>query len=185
MIDDEYHWYKQHGICPKCRVNNAFYNRVFCAECLEKQINANIKYKTPEKRKQYNQTQRLHKKAQREERKASGLCTRCGKRKAQKGLLCVECWAHRQVYRQREKIGKLRRGQHFNERKARGVCLYCQGDVVPGKCFCEIHLKGIQESLERNREKMSKTWRKEIAGCWEEAKTIHQKKERQKNEKNM
>ena len=181
MSDSEYYWYKQHEICPRCRSNNAFDNHVFCAECLEKIVEANIKI-TAEKRKQYNEAQKIRKKAQREERKANGLCARCGKRQAQKGVLCNDCWAHRQVYRQREKIGRLRRGQHFAERRDRGVCLYCQSEVVSGKCFCERHLKQVQERLAQNKEKMSTDWRKSIKGWWEEAKAIHQTKGENKSE---
>lgn len=36
MADESYYWYKSHGICVKCKKNNASPNRIMCDECREK-----------------------------------------------------------------------------------------------------------------------------------------------------
>ena len=36
MADESYYWYKSHGICVKCKKNDASPNRIMCDECREK-----------------------------------------------------------------------------------------------------------------------------------------------------
>lgn len=175
MPDSYRDWYKAHGICPMCKVNNAFYNHVHCAECLEKIALRNIKYK--DKQSEYEANRKDKRKQQREERKASGICTVCGSHKAQHGQLCTECWNKRQKRREKEKVSRRRCGDAFRERLAAGVCMYCGEATVQGFCFCEKHLKSRQEAGKKTGTIHSEKWRKETEACWNLAKAIHAKKE--------
>lgn len=180
MPDSYRDWYKAHGICPMCKVNNAFYNHVHCEECLEKIALRNIKYK--DKQSDYEENRKGKRKQQREERKASGICTVCGSHKAQHGQLCTECWNKRRKRREKEKVSRQRCGDAFRERLAAGVCMYCGEATVQGFCFCEKHLKSRQEAGRKAGTIHSEKWRKEIEAGWNLAKAIHAKKERLKHD---
>lgn len=170
-------WYKQHGICPECGQREGFNGGVLCFECREKNQQKNIKYQSdPVRRERYNKTANARKNRQYYERKSAGMCTRCGKVKQEKGQLCFSCWRKRQKQREKAKSGRLRRGMHFRDRIERGVCMYCEAPVVPGKCFCEEHLKQRQILFEKCKASMSEKWRKEIHNDWEYAKYLHKKR---------
>ena len=62
------------------------------------------------------------------DRKEQGLCTRCGKRKATNGTVCLDCYAKRR----RKKYGIER-----SERPTYGECYICGRDVLKGKRVCE------------------------------------------------
>lgn len=177
MGDDLREWYKKHGICPQCGQRDGFNGGVLCFECRGNVQLNNIKYQSdPECKRRYNQTAKERKQRQYYERKASGLCTRCGHLPQEKGQLCLECWRKRQRQREKLKSGRLRRGMHFKDRIERGVCMYCQKPTVPGKCFCEEHLYQRQQTFEKCKDKMSERWRDEIHNDWELAKALHKKR---------
>jgi hypothetical protein len=183
MSDDLREWYKKHGICPQCGQREGFNGGVLCFECRAKNQQNNIKYQSdPERVRRYNQHENAQKKKQYYERKAAGLCTCCGKRGQEKGLLCFSCWRKRQRRREKDKADKLRRGMHFKDRKERGVCMYCEKPTIPGKCFCEEHLKQRQQVFEKCKDKMSERWRDEIRNDWELAKALHKKRAGENNE---
>lgn len=170
-------WYKSKGICPKCRVNDAFGKYVHCAECLEKlRLNA-IKYQTKEKTKEYTAKRAPLLKQRYEQHKKDGVCTVCGKRPAKRGLVCQECWLRRRNRREEKKTGGYRRGEHFTERVKKGVCMYCEAPVVAGYCFCEKCLPKVQAASKKGKSNgASKTWKKEIDAEWDLACRIHRKK---------
>lgn len=167
-------WYKAHHICPKCGQNAAFGKFVQCEVCLEKTALSNLKY--ADKQPEYEARRRPKRKQQYEERKATGICTVCGKHDAVNGQLCTECWNRRRKRREKEKVERKRPGEHFRERVSAGICMYCCEPVVEGYCFCEKHLPGAIESGRRCGKSHSTTWRTEISAGWELAKAIHRRK---------
>lgn len=170
-------WYRNHHICPKCGQNDAFGSYIHCAECLEKITLNNIKNRTehPEKVKEYTEKYKEKRKKQRQERKQKGLCITCGK-KADKGVYCLEHWLKRQRNREKEKVGRLRRGEHWKIKKQSNHCLYCDKPKVEGYFFCEEHLNQKRELIKKNIAKSSETWRKAISRDWEYAKYLHNKR---------
>ena len=76
MADESYYWYKSHGICVKCKKNNASPNRIMCDECREK-WNAirREKSKNPE----YKNWKKQYNKEHKEKMLENGLCPMCGK----------------------------------------------------------------------------------------------------------
>lgn len=90
-------------ICPICRKRRLFGSEYYCLEC-----NARIKewhkkkYEsmTPEQKKAYIDHNTKIAKRKREQRKAQGICTRCGKNKASDGYFtCEACRRKNRVYR--------------------------------------------------------------------------------------
>lgn len=165
-------YYKQRGICPRCKKAPAFGGFVHCAECLEIISLNNMKYRTPEKNEEYEKRNNEKKRLRYSERKKEGLCTSCGKKPKQHGMLCAECWVKRQNTRKaREYPNRSRAGEHFRSRIAAGVCMYCRNDVVSGYKLCEKCL----EKRRRNTKKAadSSPWRKEETARWEYAKRKH------------
>ena len=100
--DREMHaWYKEHHICPYCKVISVEPEHVLCKACLKKRQEARHS-----KGREYYAELR---KERRQRLKEQGLCIDCGKRPAQENnLRCVTCNRNmeeqRQVFRIRQRI---------------------------------------------------------------------------------
>ena len=81
-------YYKAQGRCPRCGGKDAKTETTggYCFECLEK--NKELERKRSE---EYNKRRKERKKKLYEERKESGLCTRCGKPREAGKTLCKTC----------------------------------------------------------------------------------------------
>lgn len=84
-------WYLSHGICPACGQNDVQRGYKLCLECrMKKKEYDAVHPATPEQL----AAQRTRDHARRAERKAQGLCPRCGKHKPESGYAkCVYCRA--------------------------------------------------------------------------------------------
>lgn len=133
---EEYYWYKEHHICVKCHQQDARPNCVTCYDCADKEaIYREQTYRLPTKK------SREYKRNLYKVRKEAGICTRCGKKKASKGLTtCIDC--RTKTNRNANDRRKLLNAQ---KRKYLGICLRCNNPVVDGYCYCEEHLKRQQQ----------------------------------------
>lgn len=169
-MKEDYAWYKSKGICPKCRVNDAFSGHVHCAECLEKIAVNNTRY--AHKRAEYQSNQNRAERIRYAEAKQAGLCTCCRKKIAQHGQLCNECHVKRMAYRKNSKEYQARegrsRGEAFRNRMAAGLCMYCGRPQAEGSKLCNMCLEKYQKSIKKSREKSK--WKEEIHKEWEIAK---------------
>ena len=100
MNHEEYLWYKDHGICVNCKTNKAVRGQTRCPDCREMQRDAGRKRyqkKQPEIRAYYKDWN----KSKYEQRKADGVCVRCGKKPPQAGKLsCTRCLIKQSQYKQ-------------------------------------------------------------------------------------
>ena len=123
-----YEWLKEHGICVQCGQNDAFNNRVRCADCLyknnERQIQADAK--RMKSKAEYNKI-RYHK------MKEEGRCPRCTK-KAYKDY--VYCYEHLIKFRKIERERWQRNKKGYAEQ---GLCRICGEECVSGKKYCPTH----------------------------------------------
>lgn len=78
--------YISHGVCPICKKNSIFGDEKSCPECRVKNLmytrkaNVNRKHKSDMAKKIYN------------ERKAEGICVKCGKNRSENGRVkCKKC----------------------------------------------------------------------------------------------
>lgn len=164
----DYEWYKSKGICPMCRINDAFPGHVHCTECLEKITIANTRY--DHKRGEYQISQNRARKIRYAERKQAGLCVTCGKSVAQHGTLCNRCYTKRMVRRKNSKeyLGRERAGEAFRRRMSAGLCMYCGMPQAEGSKLCNACLEKRRGAIKKAREKS--IWKEEIHKEWEIAK---------------
>lgn len=152
---------KEHHICVRCGKRDAFYNKTKCPECIEKEQKENREYYIRNKatilkkdKKRKNETYA--------KRKAAGLCVRCGKKAAIKGVFCLECYV-KERKRGIEKVEKRKRenGGYIREIwKEKGLCIQCGEPTLPGKRLCQKHYEVAAKNAEHAR-KYSKWWRKD------------------------
>ena len=86
LRNENYHWYRSKGICPRCCTRYAEPGFAFCKQC--KQHMADLAERRDPgsvKRKEYNRERRAR-------LKAAGICTDCGKARAVEGRIrCQRC----------------------------------------------------------------------------------------------
>lgn len=88
---DDYYFYKNHGICVKCRVRNAVKGKTKCPECQKKESAMALAYYR-EHREQQRERQKQYNKIRYQRLKDAGICTLCGKNPAEPGRVrCTEC----------------------------------------------------------------------------------------------
>lgn len=127
-------WYKEHRICPACRHAKASPGRVLCDECLEKQRETDRIRRKSKDRTQVNSYQ----KERRERLKASGMCFRCGKRKAECAI----------KYRRWDREWHSKHSRHFKET---GQCQWRDSMAIPGKNYCQKHYYDLCERIAKGR----------------------------------
>ncbi len=112
---------RQFKICPQCRKNKLFGDEKTCPECLAKKAEYNSKH--PQDNKKYAENFKRQQKRLYQERKANGICTRCGKRKAYPGKakckICLDkdVLQHRKASFNKPNIKEYRHDNH--------LCYHC------------------------------------------------------------
>lgn len=124
---------RNNGICPVCRKEKLFGDEKQCILCREKAFERK-KPLTDEQKKRYAET---FKKSQRElykERSENGICTRCGKIKAERGKKkCAVC-LEKDAIRHRLKTDVTHSREY---RKEHNLCYRCGGIRKEGYLLCE------------------------------------------------
>lgn len=148
-----YWFYKSKGICVNCCSEKAAKGRAKCLNCLDddsvRKMLERSKW-TPEKRETVNRSRSVRSKKQWQERKESGLCPRCGKRKPESGY--VQCkYCRFKVAKQAEKL-RRKRGALPKDLMCDGYhCVCCGGEVYKTK-VCESCKKSLLKNLEKANE---------------------------------
>lgn len=144
-------FFKKLGICPRCGKNKLFGDEKRCPEC---SIREN-KYIINRDRERTNEYRRVWGRNDYQQKKKEGICTRCGKRKADSGYFtCSIC---REKIRQwkRIKYGKPIRSERYKQ----GLCYFCDNPVEDGYKVCKEH---HQINIENARSKGANMARKEL-----------------------
>lgn len=156
----DYRFYKSHGICPHCGKEKAAPGRVCCLNCLDKQSvrrMARWDSMTEEQKEQVRSRVRQSNKTNYYQRKAMGLCVRCGK-PAEKGHVhCYECHIKHNNRIRRDRNRK-------SSAKAPGTCCWCSSPVKPGFKLCETHYSRQVKTL--NRVRSSSTAKESVDVLW-------------------
>lgn len=158
------------GICVQCGKEKPFLGYVRCPKCIEKSEEASRKcWSDPEKRIRYNKRGSERKKELILERKENGLCPMCGRPiKSGTYIYCKQCREKKNAARRTQ--NSRRPGDHFKERIAAGVCMYCGEEVVPGYKLCETCLNRTRDNFRKANERSYRRCRKEITAGWKNAK---------------
>ena len=136
---DYYNFYKSHHICVKCRQERALNGLTLCWRCrLDVAESSAIRWRnrTEEERKEINKKHAERSRRLREERKMTGVCVVCGKRKPKKGrVTCEICLAKRS---RKERERRIEKGRMPWEIRIDGHhCYRCMDEsLVPGKKLC-------------------------------------------------
>lgn len=138
------HWYLSHKICPRCGKNDLMGDETICPECRAKEVNTTLKNRD---RDSYNSYHNEWAKSAYQKRKGSGVCTRCGKRKATEGYTtCAIC---------RERDNSSRRARngvsYRSERTDNGICYFCDNPVKTGYKVCKMHYQMNVQNAAKGR----------------------------------
>ena len=111
----DYQFFKSHGICPQCGKEKAAPGRVCCLNCLDKQNIRKLERwdsMTEEQKEQVRSRVRQSGKTLYKQRKAAGLCVRCGKPAQQGHVRCSECNIKHRNSARRDRNRKLNMPKH-------------------------------------------------------------------------
>ena len=146
-------FYKQNGICPRCCKNEILGDENMCPECKVKAYETVMKNRDKDR---YNKTHREWSKKEYQKRIEAGICTRCGKRDADKGYrTCGIC---------RAKDTNTRRIRNYKSEKRtdrikKGLCYFCDNPVDEGFKVCKVHR---QLNIEYSRSDKAKEIRNQL-----------------------
>ena len=128
-VRESYAWYREHGICPRCKTRDAAIGWKRCAECQYKMY---VYASAPERYEKYRQTE-LNRYAR---RRAEGICVTCGKQPAAPGhASCEPCLAKKRYQQRRAYRLKIRPTE---------LCMRCDQPAVKGYKLCPAHLKQMR-----------------------------------------
>ena len=154
-------WYLSHGICPHCGRNNLQKGYKRCLECRMKDNEAHRNKPISEERKAYQKEyQREYNKKLREKRKASGICTRCGKRKTDgEHAHCAVC---RAIKRSEQREYNRKQGMIPIELRGEGYCTRCYKPIESGKLCAECYEYLVQQAeyMRSKQDNSEHKWRK-------------------------
>lgn len=147
---------KEHHICTRCGKRKAEAERTYCVECTIKRMeedNNRIRKPLTASRKERAKELRRKKYA---ERKASGICTRCGKHQPVKGKTrCIDCILFdKKRFKNKKECPNLDRSEY----PSYGMCYICGEAVRESGKLCEKHYIAACEaiiygkSLQNNKE---------------------------------
>ena len=137
-------WYRENGICPRCRKNIILGTENVCPECSAYAYEITMKSRERLGKEHYNKVHKEWSKRTHHEMIQKGICTRCRKRKADYGYkTCGICREKGRKYK-RVKYGKPDR----SERCEQGLCYFCDNPIKDGYKVCEKHYKmNVEKSL--------------------------------------
>ena len=139
-------FFRRHNLCTICGKVAVFGNERTCPECRAKRREIVSRWITPEKSREYLDENKNRAKRIYHERKAKGICTRCGKRKAERDKTrCGICLSKDAEAHRKKRDSK----NHWSEA---GLCCRCGKPSMPGRKLCEDHYKKIVASLAKARE---------------------------------
>lgn len=137
-------WYRENGICPRCRKNIILGTENVCPECSAYAYEITMNSRERLGKEHYNKVHKEWSKRTHHEMIQKGICTRCRKRKADYGYkTCGICREKGRKYK-RVKYGKPDR----SERCEQGLCYFCDNPIKDGYKVCEKHYKmNVEKSL--------------------------------------
>ena len=148
-------WYRENGICPRCRKNIILGTENVCPECSAYAYEITMKSRERLGKEHYNKVHKEWSKRTHHEMIQKGICTRCRKRKADYGYkTCGICREKERRYK-RVKYGKPDRSERYKY----GLCYFCDNPIKDGYKVCEKHYK---MNVEKTKKKKAKEARREL-----------------------
>ena len=137
---------KKRGICVSCGKNPAEPNRVQCMECAGKRMDRY--YEQGGNTDKQRERNREYWREKSKQRRADGVCIRCGKRKPEEGkATCRHCLNKNKLYKERHREKVIR-----SQRTLYGLCYICGKPALPNMGVCkdcyETRLKMVKPMLD-------------------------------------
>lgn len=136
-------WLNEHGICRDCGQRDVEPGTQLCFECAERKYKKNREYykKNEEKIKQQVRERSRRKYA---ERKAAGICVKCGKRNSVQGkTICIDCLT--KIHRKKDP--RWNNEIERTERPNYGLCYVCGKSLNLHKSLCDECLDRARKSI--------------------------------------
>ena len=153
---EEYHFYKDLGICVRCHKNPAEPHKAMCMECAfaESERVKRKRAENPENKRKQDLDKYY-------ELKRKGICTYCRKEKSVAGKTkCERCLA-----KIRNKRNARKKNISRSERISYGLCYICGDKVIEGKGVC-------QNCYETRLDSIKKIMYMPANDCWKEQNRI-------------
>ena len=148
-------FFKDLGLCPRCGKNKLFGDEKECPECTAKEYEVTMRSRNSLGKDHYNSVHSEWSKNNHRKLIEQGICTRCGKRKADYGYkTCGICRSKIRNYN-RIKYGKPDRSERYKQ----GLCFFCDNPVKSGYKVCEKH---YQMNVEKANTQKAKEARENI-----------------------
>jgi predicted amidophosphoribosyltransferase len=169
-------FYKEHGICVSCGQEKAARGRIRCANCLAADAERHLQSyygMTDKQRAAFNAAKLQAEQKRKELRRTAGICTRCGKFKANQGrTMCGICLAKHARYEQDRRIRAGRRT--LEDRNVPGVCYFCGKPAIKGKKVCEdCYSRVFSQMINARAQRKRDQFREMINLFWKEHKYEH------------
>lgn len=155
--------YQKVGICPICKKEKLFGQEKECPECRAKRVSDVNAWRDRNKGHYASYINDYHRKMY-ADRKAKGLCTRCGKRPSLRGIKTCGICRDRQNRGLRERTNPSGIARH--ERPSYGLCYFCGNELdregrACSKCteICRNNLKKVDRE--------NHPWKKINSQHWE------------------
>ena len=162
IMDENYKYYKEHGICPQCGVREHAPRRVRCEICLAQNAESSRRHRDKESKEQRNErlsSVKIHHRKMRSNRKGNGKCIWCGKPlSAYSTCFCPDCRIKNQKNNERRKSDISR-----SEWPAYGICYRCgKNPVVEGIKLCkecaEENIKNLKKANDSEKTKRQREY---------------------------
>ena len=148
-------WYKDNGICPRCRKNTLFGDENMCPECSASMYITNLRTKERLGKEHCNYMHKEWAKKEYKRRSENGICTRCGKRNAMVPYKMCGICIEKDRKRKRIKYKESDRSDRYKQ----GLCYFCDNQVKDGYKVCEKH---YQMNVEKANSRKAKDVRTEL-----------------------
>ena len=152
-------FYRKNHLCSVCGKNKVFGDEKTCPECRAKDQNRKDNYTQEKKDRDYKkwyENRKIKNKEIHNKRIELGLCTKCGKRKADEGYrTCTKCRKKNTEYNRTRNYKK----ENNSDRIKQDLCYFCDNPVEEGFKVCEKHR---QLNIEKSRSKKAKEIRKQL-----------------------
>lgn len=141
---------KKLGFCPRCGKNKLFGEENACPECNAKEYVNTMNSRKKNGKEHYNRIHSEWSKKEHQRRIEHGICTRCGKRRADFGFKTCSICRIKIREEKRIRYGKPDR----RERYEKALCYFCDNPIKEGYKVCEKHYQMNLQKL--NNEKCRK-----------------------------